>query len=75
MDRPDEVFLGWHCDALRGDKTVQEIAPKHKVQPNQVSTWKRQAINELGEVFSTGGAASAKITKPRFAVFMTRSAI
>ena len=30
-------------DALRGDKTIQEIASKHKVHPNQVSTWKRRA--------------------------------
>ncbi len=41
-------------DALRGDRTVQEIAAKHKVHPNQVSTWKRQAIDGLGEVFSNG---------------------
>jgi transposase len=34
--------------------TVQEIASKHKVHPNQVSTWKRQAIEGLGEVFSNG---------------------
>ena len=41
-------------DALRGDKTIQEIAAKHKVHPNQVSTWKRQAMDGLGEVFSNG---------------------
>lgn len=41
-------------EALRGDKTVQEIATKHKVHPNQVSTWKRQAIDGLGDVFSNG---------------------
>ena len=41
-------------EALRGDKTVQEIASKHKVHPNQVSTWKRQAIDALSEVFSNG---------------------
>ena len=41
-------------DALRGDKTIQEIATKHKVHPNQVSAWKRQAIDGLGEVFSNG---------------------
>ena len=41
-------------EALRGDKTVQEIASKHKVHPNQVSTWKRQAIDGLADVFSTG---------------------
>jgi hypothetical protein len=34
--------LGWHCDALSGDRSVQEIASKHKPQPNEVSTWKRQ---------------------------------
>jgi transposase-like protein len=41
-------------DALRGDKTVQEIAARHKVHPNQVSTWKRQAVDGLSEVFSNG---------------------
>ena len=39
-------------DALRGDKTIQEIAAKHKVHPNQVGTWKRRAVDGLGEVFS-----------------------
>jgi len=33
--------------ALRGDKTIQEIATKHKVHPNQVSAWKRQAVEGL----------------------------
>ena len=41
-------------DALRGDKTIQEIAARHKVHPNQVSTWKRQAVDGLGEVFTNG---------------------
>ena len=41
-------------DALRGDKTIQEIATKHKVHPNQVSAWKRQAMDGLEEVFSNG---------------------
>ena len=39
-------------EALRGDRTLQEIASKHPVHPNQVSAWKRQAIAGLGEVFS-----------------------
>ena len=41
-------------EALRGDKTIQEIAAKHKVHPNQVSTWKRRAVDGLNEVFSNG---------------------
>ena len=41
-------------EALRGDKTIQEIAGRHKVHPNQVSAWKRQAMDGLGAVFSNG---------------------
>ena len=41
-------------EALRGDKTIQEIAARHKVHPNQVSSWKRQALDGLGAVFSNG---------------------
>ena len=41
-------------EALRGDKTVQEIAAKHQLHPNQVSTWKRQAIDGMSDVFSGG---------------------
>lgn len=41
-------------EALRGDKTIQEIASTYKVHPNQVSTWKRQAMDGLGEVFAKG---------------------
>ncbi len=41
-------------EALRGDKTIQEIASKRKVHPNQVSAWKRQAMDGLDAVFSNG---------------------
>ena len=41
-------------EALHGDKTIQEIATRYKVHPNQVSTWKRQAMDGLGTIFSNG---------------------
>ena len=41
-------------EAHRGDKTIQEIAARHKVHPNQVSTWKRQAMDGLGAIFFNG---------------------
>jgi len=47
-------------EALRGDRTVQEIASRHQVHPNQVSTWKRQAMDGLGEVFSNGAEAARR---------------
>ena len=39
-------------EALRGDKTVQEVAAKRQLHPTQVSTWKRQAIKGMAGVFS-----------------------
>ena len=45
-------------EALRGDKTIQEIATRHKVHPNQVSTWKQRAVERLSEVFSKGAERS-----------------
>ena len=44
-------------DALRGDRTIQEIAAKHQVHPNQVSQWKRQAVEGMADVFARGGKA------------------
>ncbi len=41
-------------EALRGDKTIQEIATRNKVHANQVSTWKRQAQEGLRATFSSG---------------------
>jgi transposase len=39
-------------EALRADKTAQEIAAKHKFHSTQVTAWKRQAIDGLTGVFS-----------------------
>ncbi len=41
-------------EALRGDKTVQQIAARHEVHPNQVSQWKRKASEGLVELFERG---------------------
>jgi len=42
-------------EALRGDKSIQEIAAKHQVHPNQVSTWKRLAVESMADVFAKDG--------------------
>ena len=46
-------------EALRGDRTIQAIAGKHEVHPNQVSGWKRQAQAGLDSQRSSKEAASA----------------
>jgi transposase-like protein len=42
-------------EALRGLKTANEIARMHKIHPNLVWLWKRQAQASLPEVFSGKG--------------------
>ncbi len=41
-------------EALGGEKTVQQIAAKHEVHPNQVSQGKRKASARLVELFERG---------------------
>ena len=41
-------------EALRRDRTVQQIAARHEVHPNQVSQWKRRAKEGLEELFERG---------------------
>jgi transposase-like protein len=42
-------------EAVRGDKTIAEIAQKHDVHPNQVTEWRRQLLERAGDVFGAGG--------------------
>jgi transposase len=43
--------------ALVGAQTLAELAKKHDVHPNMISTWKRQAQDGLSEIFATGPTA------------------
>ena len=44
-------------EAMRGDRTVRQVAAKHEVHPNQVSQWKREARERLAELFERGTSA------------------
>ena len=39
-------------EAVKGDKTINEIATHFKVHPNQVTIWKRELLAALPEVFN-----------------------
>lgn len=38
-------------EAIRGEKTVAQIAAHHQVHANQVTTWKQQALENLAGAF------------------------
>jgi transposase len=40
--------------ALRGDRTLAELAEQFDVHPNQIQDWKRLLVEPAGEVFSRG---------------------
>ena len=38
--------------AIKGDKTIQQLAAHYEVHPNQITEWKKQALAILAEGFS-----------------------
>lgn len=42
-------------EAIRGEQTLSDLAARYEVHPNMITTWKRQAIENMAAAFS--GAA------------------
>ena len=49
-------------EALAGEYTLAEMAAKHDIHPNLIQQWKRQAKENLPDVFS-GKAAAHKTSR------------
>ena len=50
-------------EALKGDRTLAELSAHHKVHPNLITKWKRQASAGMVGVFS-GKAAGPDRSRP-----------
>ena len=51
-------------EAIKGEKTLNEIASIYEVHPNQISTWKKQALEKLPEAMADGRKKSARDKNP-----------
>jgi transposase-like protein len=47
-------------EAIKGQRTLNEIASRYSFHPNQVTTWKKQALESLPALFSSRRATAAQ---------------
>jgi transposase len=40
-------------EAIKGEQTIQELGSRYGLHPNLITNWKRQAMENLAETFST----------------------
>jgi transposase-like protein len=52
-------------EAVKGLKTINELASEYSVHPNQVSEWKRQLLEAGNTLFSRGGAGHEREQQER----------
>ena len=45
--------------AVKGDKTISELASLHGVHPTMIHTWKKQLVENVEELFQSGAKASS----------------
>ncbi len=45
--------------AVKGDKTISELASLHGVHPTLIHTWKKQLVEGAEELFQTGAKTSS----------------
>jgi transposase-like protein len=47
-------------EAIKGEKTIAQIAGEYGIHPNQIRLWRDRALSALPAVFSKGAAKSEK---------------
>ncbi|GAB1455133.1 hypothetical protein MASR2M48_04400 [Spirochaetota bacterium] len=47
-------------EAMKGEKTLQELALQFEVHPNMIALWKRQLIEQAAQLFEKAGKGNAE---------------
>ena len=47
--------------AIKGEKTLAELAQQYDVQPNQITAWKARMLDGAAELFGGGAAEAAPV--------------
>src|SRR5260370_15123317 len=50
--------------AIKGDRTLAQLAEQFDVHPNQITTWKAQLESAAADVFDPGGSGGATPPPP-----------
>lgn len=57
-------------EAIKGIKTLAQLATEYKVHPNQISDWKKQVLTNAQELFAVGkkrkSKTEAELTSPLY---------
>jgi transposase-like protein len=51
-------------EAIKGEKTINEIASIYEVHPTQIRQWKKQALEKLPDAMADGRGKQARNSKP-----------
>jgi transposase len=46
--------------AIKGEKTLAELAQQHDVHPNEITAWKAQVLDGAAELFGGDGAGGGR---------------
>ena len=52
-------------EAIKGEQTLSELGSRYGVHPNMIATWKRQAVENMAEVFSSKSQKARKAEEAR----------
>ena len=50
-------------EAIRGEQTIAELASRYELHPNMITSWKRQAMENMATAFAGASQRRSKSTE------------